>query len=157
MTVRIDVQADAPGLYAALLTVSTAVMKAGLPERLRHLIDLRVSQINGCAYCIGLHTDWALGAGERRERLEALAGWPDSDLFDAAERAALAWAEALTRCRSDQLDALHGDLRQHFDAAAAAAVTMAVATINAWNRIGIARHRAAAAAAPATAPAAATA
>ena len=141
MTIRIDVQADAPQLYAALHGVSKALGDAGLPRRLKHLIDLRVSQLNGCAYCIGLHTQWALGDGEPRERLDALAGWADSPLFDDAERAALAWAEALTRRETDRLDALHADLARHFDRAGAAAVTMAVATINAWNRIGLARHR----------------
>ncbi|MGQ9368166.1 carboxymuconolactone decarboxylase family protein [Azospirillum sp. ST 5-10] len=141
MDLRIDIEADAPELYAALRGVTQTLGRSALPPALKHLIDLRVSQINGCSYCIGLHTDWALTGGERRERLEALAHWPDSPLFDDAERAALAWAEALTRGEKDRLDDLHAALTARFDKAGAAAVTMAVAAINAWNRVGLARHR----------------
>lgn len=141
MDLRFDMSADAPELYAALSNVSKALEHAGLPGGLNHLIDLRVSQLNGCAYCIGLHTSWALRDGERRERLEAVADWRDSALFTPDERAAFAWAEALTQRQHAALDGLHADLGQHFDRAQIAALTMAVATINAWNRVGIATHR----------------
>ena len=109
MNFRFDMSADAPELYAALSNVSKALEHAGLPGGLNHLIDLRVSQLNGCAYCIGLHTSWALRDGERRERLEAVANWRDSALFTPDERAAFAWAEALTQRQHTVLDGLHAD------------------------------------------------
>lgn len=141
MDLRFDLSADAPDLYAALFAVSKALGETGLPGTLKHLIDLRVSQINTCAYCIGLHTDWARRDGESRERIAAVAEWSTSALFTPDERAAFAWAEALTRREHDHLDALHAELGRHFDRAQVGALTMAVAVINAWNRVGIASHR----------------
>ncbi|WP_431857504.1 carboxymuconolactone decarboxylase family protein [Azospirillum sp.] len=141
MDFRFDLSADAPDLYGALSNVTKALGASGLPTGLKHLIDLRVSQINGCAYCIGLHTEWAQRDGESRERIAAVADWPASPLFTPDEGAAFAWAEALTRREKDRLDDLHADLGRHFDRAQVAALTMAVAAINAWNRVGIAIHR----------------
>ena len=141
MALRIDMPADAPELHAALFNVTKELGKSSLPHGLTHLVDLRVSQINGCAYCIGLHTEWALRDGERRERLDAVADWRIAPLFTPDEQAAFAWAEALTRGEHGRLDALHADLGHHFDRAQIAALTMAVAAINAWNRVGIANHR----------------
>jgi len=141
MGLRFDISADAPELYAALFNVAKALDHAGLPGGMKHLIDLRVSQVNGCSYCIGLHTGWALRDGERRERLDAVADWQGSALFTPDERAALAWAEALTRHEHARLDGLHAELARHFSRGQIAALTVAVAAINAWNRVGIASHR----------------
>lgn len=141
MESRFTVLADAPALYKALAGVTAALGADALAPRLKHLIDLRVSQINGCAFCIGMHSKEALHGGDSADRLAALADWEGSDLFQPDERAAFAWAEALTRNRHDRLDDLHRDLQRHFDAATIAALTMAVATINAWNRVGIAQFR----------------
>ncbi len=144
MESRFTIRADAPALHGALVGVTMALGESVLPARLRHLIDLRVSQINGCAYCTALHGDEATREGETAERLADLSGWAESDRFDPGERAAFAWAEALTGNRHDRIDDLHRDLQRHFDAGQIAALTMAVAAINAWNRIGIAQFREAA-------------
>ena len=141
MDFRFDLSADAPELYGALSNVIKALEQSGVPGGLKHLIDLRVSQINGCAYCIGLHTDWAQRDGESRDRIDAVADWASAPMFTPDERAAFAWAEALTRREKDRLDDLHAELGRHFDRAQVAALTVAVAAINAWNRVGIAIHR----------------
>ncbi|HYH39389.1 MAG TPA: carboxymuconolactone decarboxylase family protein [Azospirillum sp.] len=141
MDFRFDFTADAPDLYAALRAVTETLDRSGLPAGLKHLIDLRVSQINGCSHCIGLHTGWALKDGERRERLDALAGWADSPLFTPDERAALALAEALTVRDRSRLDDLHAELGRHFGREQVAALAFAAATANAWNRVVMAAHR----------------
>lgn len=141
MTMRFDVSKQAPAAYEALYAVTRVLEAGALPKPLKHLVDLRVSQVNGCAFCINLHTSWALADGERQERLDAVAGWRDSNEFTPDERVALAWAEALTERRTGQFDALHGDLLRHFSETEVAELTMMVAVINAWNRVGIAGHR----------------
>lgn len=141
MTMRFDLSKQAATAYEALYAVTRVLEGGALPKPLKHLVDLRVSQINGCSYCIGLHISWALADGERQERLDAVAGWRDSDLFTPDEHVALAWAEALTERHVGQLDALHGDLLRHFSQTEIAELTMMVAVINAWNRVGIAGHR----------------
>ncbi len=138
---RLSVATGAPVLYKAMHAVTAAIRASGLPTGLVHLVDLRVSQINGCAYCIDLHGQEARHDGDSAERVAAVADWAESSLFDPAERAAFAWAEALTRSQRDRLDDVHRALQRHFDDAQIAALTVAVAQINAWNRIGIAQHR----------------
>jgi len=140
MESRLSVATAAPASYKALYAVTGTIRSSGLPILLQHLIDLRVSQINGCAFCIDMHDKEARHAGESDERIAALADWERSDRFDPAERAALAWAETLTRSRHDRIDEAHRDLQRHFDTNQIGALTMAVATINAWNRVGIAQH-----------------
>lgn len=141
MTSRFDISHDAPAAYQALYAVTNVLAAGSLPKLLKHLVDLRVSQLNGCSFCITLHIDWARGDGETEARLAEVAGWRDSALFTPDERAALDWAEALTERRADTLDALHADLGRHFSRAGIAELTMMVGVINAWNRIGIASHR----------------
>lgn len=140
MTPRFDISQDAPAAYQALYNVTNVLSAGSLPKLLKHLVDLRVSQINGCDFCINLHIDWAKGDGERAERLAAVAQWRQSPLFTPDEQAALDWAEALTERRVDCLDALHAALGRHFSRAGVAELTMMVAVINAWNRVGIACH-----------------
>ncbi|MCR6630731.1 MAG: carboxymuconolactone decarboxylase family protein [Magnetospirillum sp.] len=141
MSARFDLSKDAPKAYQALYNVTNVLGEGSLSKQLKHLIDLRVSQLNGCTYCIDLHTGWARGDGETDERLAAVAGWRQSPLFTPDEKAALAWAEALTERRKDQIDDLHAQLGQHFDRAGIGELTMMVAVVNAWNRAGIAFHR----------------
>lgn len=140
MTLRFDVSQDAPAAYQALYAVSNQLATGSLPVGLKHLVDLRVSQMNVCAYCINLHLDWGKRDGESEARLAAVNNWRNSDLFDAGEKAALAWAEALTVRDVAAFDALHAELGKHFARDGIAELTMMVATINAWNRIGIASH-----------------
>ncbi|MDF1584910.1 carboxymuconolactone decarboxylase family protein [Marinimicrococcus flavescens] len=142
MEQRLDVHAAAPDLVAALRGLSARLHDGRLPARLVHLVELRVSQLNGCHYCIALHARELRRAGGSEELIEAVADWPDSNLFEAGERAALEWAEVLTRPRSGlELDRAQETLEASFDAEAMARLTMAVAAINAWNRIGIAAYR----------------
>ena len=105
---------------------------------LRHLIDVRVSQINGCGFCLDMHTREARAAGESQQRLDVLAGWDETDLFTDAEKAALAWAEAITRVGEEGAPQhLYDALAAHFDELRVVAITMAIAMINAWNRMAV--------------------
>ncbi|HYD65404.1 carboxymuconolactone decarboxylase family protein [Azospirillum sp.] len=142
MQTRFHPKTEAPALIDTLLTLRGQLTAGTVPAGLMHLIDLRASQINGCHYCIRLHTGEARRDGETADRLEQLATWTTSDTFTPDERAALAWTEALTRgAPSSAIDRLHGQLRAHFDDLQVAEITMCVAAINAWNRIGIASYR----------------
>ena len=135
---RIDWPAAAPDGMKAMMALENAVA-AKVDRMLLHLVKLRASQINGCAYCIAMHTKEALADGEQILRLTLLDAWRESHLYDARERAALAWTEKVTRIAETQAP------RETYDALAAAFseeeigyLTLAIATINAWNRIAIA-------------------
>ncbi len=132
-----------PDLIQALLGLSAKLTGGAVTARLRHLLDLRVSQMNGCHFCIAMHGREALEEGDSSARVDAVAAWRDSPLFTEPERAALAWAETLTAADPDEAarDAVLADLRQHFDDAAISRLSYAVAAINAWNRLGLAAYR----------------
>jgi AhpD family alkylhydroperoxidase len=140
MAFRFTVAADAPSLYTPMLAVTRAIRGSGLPTGLIHLIDLRVSQINGCTYCIDMHSKEARHDGQSDQRIAAVAEWERSDLFLPDERAAFAWAEVLTRTQHDRIDEAYRELQRHFNVEQIAQLTATVAQINAWNRIGIAQH-----------------
>lgn len=140
MAFRFTVATDAPSLFATLYATAKTIRGSGLPTGLIHLIDLRVSQINGCAYCIDMHSKEARHDGQSEQRIAALAEWERSDLFLPDERAAFAWAEALTRTQHDRIDETYRELQRHFNAEQIAQLTVTAAQINAWNRIGIAQH-----------------
>ncbi|WGR95161.1 carboxymuconolactone decarboxylase family protein [Bradyrhizobium sp. ISRA443] len=115
--------------------------KQGLPERLLELVHLRASQINGCSVCVDMHPKLAKRAGETDERLFAVAAWRDTPYFTEAERAALALTEALTRLsdREDPVpDAIWNEADKHFDERQLAALVLAIAAINVWNRLNVA-------------------
>lgn len=114
--------------------------KGPIGAGLAHLVELRASQLNGCHFCRELHAREARKAGETEARLGALADWRDSDAFSPAERAALDWAEALTRRDPAAIRAGRATLAAHFDRQQRAALTVAVAAINAWNTVGLAEH-----------------
>lgn len=135
---RIAYSSIAPEALKPLLSLGAHVRRSGLSPALVHLIDARVSQINGCAYCVDMHTKDARAAGETEQRLYALAVWRETPFFSDVERAALAWAEAVTELgREGVPDAVYAEARKHFDERALVDLTLAVATINAWNRIAI--------------------
>ncbi|ANC92308.1 carboxymuconolactone decarboxylase family protein [Azospirillum humicireducens] len=140
MAFRFTVATDAPSLFATLYATAKTIRGSGLPTGLIHLIDLRVSQINGCAYCIDMHSKEARHDGQSEQRIASLAEWERSDLFLPDERAAFAWAEVLTRAQHDRIDAAYRELQRHFNAEQIAQLTVTAAQINAWNRIGIAQH-----------------
>ena len=124
--------------FMGLVNLSDTVKKGPLGLRLTELVFLRVSQINGCAYCMDMHGGALRKAGMEPRKLDTLAGWRDSRFFDAREGAALAWAEQLTTLPSGApADATYEALKDHFDESGIAELTMAVATINAWNRLGV--------------------
>jgi AhpD family alkylhydroperoxidase len=127
-----------PGVQAGLQRLAGAIKKAGLPETTLYLIELRASQINGCAVCADMHSRELKAAGEPDERIFTLAAWRETPYFTDAERAALALTEAATRL-ADRPDPVPDDVWQeaarHFDESQLAALVVAIASINAWNRI----------------------
>ncbi len=126
-----------PDAYQGFLAAVRST--TSLDRRLKNLLDVRVSQINGCAFCLEMHTREAREAGETQSRLDCLSGWRDMPAFTAKERAALAWAEALTRIsESHAPDELYDELRQHFSEREIVDLTVSVTVINSWNRLQIA-------------------
>jgi len=124
----------------ALTAVNTHL--TSIEPKLRVLIQLRVSQINGCVYCVNLHSGEARELGETQQRLDCLCVWHESKLFDERERAALQWAEALTDVSHTHApDSAYDALSPHFAENQIVDLTLITATINAWNRIAIG-HRA---------------
>lgn len=123
---------------AGLRQARQAIAAGPLDGRLLELVYLRVSQINGCAYCLGLHAESLRQQGETQARLDTLAGWQASELFSPGERAALHWAEALTGItRSHAADADYQPLTAHFDDREISDLSMAIALMNALNRIAV--------------------
>ncbi len=137
---RIDYQQMNPRALNALASANKHM--ASIDARLRALVELRVSQINGCSYCVDLHAGQARAEGEGQRRLDNLAAWHESPFFSEAERAALAWAESLTHISTTRApdDVYEGVLR-HFTEQQAVDLTLIVATMNAWNRIAIGMRR----------------
>ncbi len=128
----------APDLYQAQLGLWKQTRAAGLDPRLLDLLDLRVSQINGCAFCMDMHAADLAKAGETPRRMAVLAGWRETDCFTGPERAALAWAEALTDLPSrPELDPAFEALKAHFTERQIVALTFAIVSINGWNRLGV--------------------
>ena len=135
---RIDYTRHEPDAFRALLAASQQVHDGVLGQELAELVFLRVSQLNGCAYCIDMHATALRKAGLEPRKLDTVAGWRESRFFDARERAALAWAEALTTLPAGApADACYDALTTQFDAQGISALTMAIALINAWNRLGV--------------------
>ncbi|MCU9948696.1 carboxymuconolactone decarboxylase family protein [Pseudomonas sp. PDM13] len=132
---------EIPQVLAVLGNVHVEMDKLDLPPALVHLVHLRASQLNGCAFCVRMHTREAREGGETSERLDRLVVWRHSGDFSAAEKAALAWTEALTRI-DDERDypVLRQALREHFSETQIAALTTQVAMINLWNRIQVSKH-----------------
>lgn len=139
---RLNLRKTAPAAIEGLGRVEALLGEGPLDAGLRHLVKLRVSQINGCAFCVDMHLREARTDGEEQLRLDRLAIWRNAEGFSPAERAALAWAEALTDRRGDDLEALHGELARHFEPDAIAALTASTAMINTWNRLMVASHHA---------------
>jgi AhpD family alkylhydroperoxidase len=138
MKERLNPSSVAPEGLAALLGVEKYLQTCGLEPRLLALVKTRVSQMNGCAYCLHMHTEHALRVGERDVRIFLLNAWHESGLFSPRERAALAWAESLTNIAAPQgLDDIYSELRSEFSDKEMADLSIAVAMINAWNRLMI--------------------
>jgi AhpD family alkylhydroperoxidase len=129
-----------PGAMQAMLALSACAEKSGVPKQLIDLISLRASQINGCGFCVDMHAYDLKAAGETDLRIAAVAAWRDAPYFTDAERAALALAEAATRL-SDRPDPVPDDVwkeaTRHHDQATLSGLVIAIAMINAWNRINV--------------------
>ncbi len=135
---RIDYSKVAPHVFQALLGLEKAVLATGLEQSLLELIKLRVSQINGCALCVDMHYRSARKAGESEERLYLLHVWHEAEVFTPGERAALRWAEALTRLPGGHVsDEDFAAVSAEFTEVEVANLTLAIATINSWNRFGV--------------------
>jgi len=129
------------GYLRAFEGVEGLLAESSLGAGLRHLVKLRASQINGCAFCVDMHCREAREDGGSEQRLDRVVVWCDVDDFDAGERAALARTEAVTMLdRNADLDALHAELARHFSEAQIADLTACVAMINVWNRLQVAAH-----------------
>jgi len=139
MEPRVDYLKAGRGAYEAMLGLETYLRKCGLEEPLLHLIKLRASQINGCAYCIDMHWKDLRSIGEDEQRLYGLDAWEESPYYTERERAALAWTEAVTNIREGHApDAVYETVAKYFNEKELADLTLAIATINAWNRLSIA-------------------
>jgi AhpD family alkylhydroperoxidase len=138
MTPRLNPYKAAPEAMKAMVALENYVQQSGLDHSLVDLVITRASQINGCAYCIHMHTREARARGETEERLYLLEAWRDSPLYTERERAALAWTEAVTLVSKTHVpEAVYDQARQHFSETELVNLTLCVATINAWNRIAI--------------------
>jgi AhpD family alkylhydroperoxidase len=139
MKPRIDGAKVAPGAYHAMLGLEAYLHQCGLEIPLLHLIKLRASQINGCAYCIDMHWKDLRAIGETEQRLYGLDAWQESAYYSERERAALAWTEAVTLITDGHVsDEVYEEVQPHFTEKELSDLTLAVATINAWNRLSIA-------------------
>ncbi len=140
MSLRLDYRKVAPDGVGLLSAVSTYNAK-NVDPKLRALVELRVSQINGCAYCLNLHTQEARHAGEDQQRLDVLSAWRETTFFTDKERAALAWAEAVTQLGPHGVpDDVHDALKAQFTEKEIVDLTLVIVTMNAWNRISIGFH-----------------
>jgi AhpD family alkylhydroperoxidase len=138
MEVRIDYLKSGRGVVEAMLGLEKYLHQSGLEEKLLDLIKLRVSQINGCAYCIDMHWKDLRGLGETEQRLYGLDAWQESPYYTDRERAALAWAEAVTNIKETHApDDVYQETRKHFNEKELADLTLAISAINAWNRLAI--------------------
>jgi AhpD family alkylhydroperoxidase len=138
MEARIDYLKSGRGVVEAMLGLEKYLHQSGLEEKLVDFIKLRVSQINGCAYCIDMHWKDLRGLGETEQRLYGLDAWEESPYYTDRERAALAWAEAVTNIKETHApDDVYQETRKHFNEKELADLTLAISAINAWNRLAI--------------------
>ncbi|MCI0752852.1 carboxymuconolactone decarboxylase family protein [Teichococcus vastitatis] len=138
MQPRLNPQAAAPEAFAGMYAFEKAVLNGGLEHRLVELVKTRASQINGCAFCIEMHTRDARRAGETEARLYLLDAWREAPHYTPRERAALAWTEALTRIAETHApDADYAALEPHFTDAEKVVLTLLIGAINSWNRLAI--------------------
>jgi AhpD family alkylhydroperoxidase len=138
MKPRMNYFQAAPDTLKALLALEAQIQSSGLEQSLIELVKTRASQINGCAYCINMHTQDARKHGETEARLYLLNAWRETPVYTERERAALAWTDAVTRISETHApDDLYEDVREQFSESETVNLTMLIATINAWNRLAI--------------------
>jgi AhpD family alkylhydroperoxidase len=141
MQQRINLMEKGGAAVSALLGLNGHLAKSGLEENLLQLINFRVSQINGCAYCLDMHSKDLRAGGETEQRIYLLAAWRESPFYTKRERAALSWAEAITLVGERHVsDDVYDEVRKEFSEAELIDLTLAVIMINSWNRMNIAFH-----------------
>jgi AhpD family alkylhydroperoxidase len=139
MKARFDFHSVAPRGLQAMLGLQTYVNNTGLEHSLLELVKMRASQINGCAYCLDMHSKDARAAGETEQRLYLLDAWEETSLYSPRERAALEWTEAVTRVADGHVpDEVYRSAREHFSEEELVNLTYALVAINGWNRLCIA-------------------
>jgi AhpD family alkylhydroperoxidase len=139
MTARIDYRQASPGAVQAMLGLEKHMSTTRIEKALYELIKIRASQINGCAYCLDMHTQDARVGGETEQRIYALSAWRETPFFTERERAALAWTEAVTLIAFERVpDALFDEARSQFSETELVDLTIGVNAINGWNRIAVA-------------------
>ena len=139
MKLRLNYGKVAPGIYEAMGALDGYLQQCDVEKALLMLVQLRASQINGCAYCLDMHWKDLRAIGEREQRLYSLDAWRECPYYTDRERAALQWTEAVTQVADGHVpDAVYEAVRPHFSDKELADLTFAVATINAWNRLSIA-------------------
>jgi len=139
MKPRLNYAKVAPGVYDAMDALDRYLASCGLEESLLHLVRLRASQINGCAYCLDMHWKDLRALGEGEQRLYSLDAWRECPYYTERERAALAWTEAVTRVAEGHVpDAVFEEARRHLGEKELADLTLAAAAIGSWNRLSIA-------------------
>lgn len=138
MQPRYNYAKNSPGGYQAMIGLEKYLAQCGLEEGLLHLVKLRVSQINGCAYCLDMHWKDLRAMGENEQRLYSLDAWRECPYYTDRERAALAWAEALTLITEGHAsDEVYTEVKAHLNEKEISDLSLLVATINAWNRLAI--------------------
>jgi len=138
MEARLSYAKAAPGAYRAMAALERYVKECGLELPLIELVKIRVSQINGCAYCLDMHTKDARAEGETEQRIYTLPAWRETPFFTEREQAALAWAEAVTLVSETHVpDDVYKQARAHFSDEELVNLTMVVVAINGWNRLSI--------------------
>ena len=138
MKPRIDVTKVDPKAYQAMAGLETYIHQSSLEKPLLELVKMRASQINGCAYCLDMHSKDARAAGETEQRLYELNAWRETPFYSDRERAALAWTESLTLVSQTHVpDEAFEEVKKYFSEAEIVALTLAVVAINGWNRIAI--------------------
>lgn len=139
MQQRLDYKTASPDAFKAMLHFEMQVQKSGIEESLLELVKSRASQINGCAWCLDMHSKDARARGETEQRLYLLPAWRDAPCYSERERAALAWTEAVSEISVHGVsDELYEQVREQFDDKALVDLTLAVIAINGWNRMAIA-------------------
>jgi AhpD family alkylhydroperoxidase len=139
MKARINLMSVNPGILQAMLGLEKQVSKGGLDSKLLDLVRMRASQINGCAFCLDMHSKEARAAGETEQRLYGLSAWRETPYYSARERAALEWTEALTLVTEGHVpDEVYERVRQQFSEDELAHLSLAIVAINGWNRLNVA-------------------
>lgn len=142
MLARIDVSHASPEAFKAMRELQMYVNGCGLEPPLMELVKLRASQINGCAFCVGMHSRDARASGESQERLDLVSVWPEAPVFTPRERAALAWTQAVTLVAAGRMpDMVYEEARRNFSEKELADLTLAIIAINGWNRFNVAFRR----------------